>query len=407
VGISGGDPNGPVSSRFRFRLVARGEQANALVITAVRSLRRCHPNVGIILVDANDVPTLGQQSSHAGEGFTIVHVTPEEDDIAHEVGRGSRQHLFYWRHSPQLLAALPATDAYDVHSDVDILFVRPMDLASLMVPLAKGRIAAAVDESYLDYHLHYETLAAGPAAAYLPAAGSGGPLLQGGLLFTNPADDGGFYRRFWDLAVSAAKSGNLSSLPWDDMCIITSILGHGGPLWERLLILGSDWNYITDASKEPGVFGRSAHYGGRKAQAWLRTQHESLFPSADGNEPCSWWGTVAVPGDSETPAFVRGPWRHRANAGDVQGPLSVPIPFALSRIVPDHVWTFDFFAAVFGTVPADAVFYIYVDGRLAGMVSPEEGRAQMSVGVTGAETVTVIGVSRTRGCHVHLYDGIS
>jgi hypothetical protein len=356
-------------------------------------------------VDANDVPILGRQSSHTGENLTIVHVPPEEDDIAHELGRGSRQHLFYWRHSPQLLAALPATDAYDVHSDVDILFVRPLDLASLMAPLAKGRIAAAVDESYLDYHTHYETLAAGPAAASLPAAGSGGPLLQGGLLFTNPADDGGFYKLFWDLAVSAARSGNLGSLPWDDMCILTSLLGHGGPLWERLLVLGSDWNYITDAVKEPGVFGRAAHYGGKRAQSWLRAQGESLFPS-DETKPCNWWGTVAVSEDSGVSKFVRGPWRRRAeaggNAGDVHGPLSVPLPFALSRIVSDHARTFDFLAAVPG--PGTVVFYLYVDGRLAGMTSPREGRAQMSVGVAGAETVTVIGVGRMPGCHVQLYD---
>jgi hypothetical protein len=235
---------------FRFRFVARGEPTNTLVTSAVYSLKRCHPSVGVIVVDANDVPTLARTQFHDAGEFEVIHVVPEMDGVAKAVGRGSRRHLFYWRHSPQLIDALPQVDQFDVHSDADIIFLRPFDLRALLGPLEQGRIAAAIDESTLDYYQTVQALA--------PASGAqGGPLLQGGLVFRNPADDGGFYTRFWELAEQVAASGQLSDLPWDDMSILSMLLTQGGPLWERLLILGHEWNFISDANKDPGVFGGS------------------------------------------------------------------------------------------------------------------------------------------------------
>jgi hypothetical protein len=140
------------SERFQFRFVARGDYANALVVFAVESLRRCHPNVGILVIDANDSPILARTAFGRCQHPTTVHVPPGEDEISRVVGRGSPRHLFYWRHSPQVLNALPSSDRYAVDADCDIVFLRPMDLRSLLGPLARGRIAATVDESSLDYY---------------------------------------------------------------------------------------------------------------------------------------------------------------------------------------------------------------------------------------------------------------
>ncbi|MGH8902506.1 MAG: hypothetical protein ACRDYA_12710 [Egibacteraceae bacterium] len=160
-----------VSERFRFRFVVRGEQANALVRYAMTSLRRCHPGAGIVLVDANDTPAWVTPGARIEGDVAIVHLPPEEDDVARAVGRGSRRHLFYWRHSPQVLEALPATDRYAVYADADIVFLRPLDLASLLGPLARGRIAAALDESTLEYFQALSMVASTPArpCSRLPA----------------------------------------------------------------------------------------------------------------------------------------------------------------------------------------------------------------------------------------------
>jgi hypothetical protein len=72
----------------------------------------------------------------------------------------------------------------------------------------------------------------------LPVAGVGGPLVQSGLVFTG-TDDGNLHRRLWDLAVRAARSGVLDALPFDDMCLLTSLLSERGALWERFLPLGT------------------------------------------------------------------------------------------------------------------------------------------------------------------------
>lgn len=403
----------PVSSRFRFRFVTRGEPANTLVKLAMSSLYHCHPGVGIVLVDANDTPFFNQPPLGANTGPAVVHIPPGEDPIADVFGRGSRRHLYYWRHSPHVLEALPKSEAFDVHADVDILFIRPLNLGSLVPLLARGRIAATVDESSLEYHAKLGTLAAAPTARFLVTGDSGtGPLLQGGLLITNPAADGGFYPLFWQSAVTAARSGGLEPLEWDDMCIVTALLGEGGPLWERLLILGHEWNYITDARKDPGIFGRAAHYGGRRAQSLLLARQELLLSTPPGNGLPDWWGTVVGREGTEEPAPIRGPWRRRATTGQPAGdglpPLSVPLPFALSRAVSGAVAFLDICATMFGPDPteffllAGPCLYIYIDGQPVDCPSFSQGYLFVTVPASGAESVTVIGICGVAGCYVHL-----
>ncbi len=401
----------PASARFRFRFIVRGERANALVVLAVKSLKRCHPNAGILLVDANDTPSVEAIETHLVDA--VVHVRPDDDDLARAVGRGSPRHLFYWRHSPQVLRALPRTDRYDVYSDGDLVFLRPMNLASLLGPLARGRIAAAVDESSLSYYGRLGTLASAPAAALLPSAGTGGPLLQSGLLFTNPADDGGFYDRFWEFAVRAARSGDLPELPWDDMCVVSTLLGEGGPLWERLLPLGYEWNYITDVRKDPGIFGCAAHYGGPKAKTLILSQVERLFSSGADARVATSWGTVSIGSAAADAALMRGAWPrpedldYACRAEDAQGLPPVSVPFCLSWAVPRWASRVDVRASLCGCAPSEAAereatFFVYVDGALAVRLPTSNGRVHAVVRLARAETVTIIAVSRSPNSHVHL-----
>jgi hypothetical protein len=402
----------PASARFRFRFIVRGERANALVVLAVKSLKRCHPNVGILLVDANDTPSVEAHETHLVDA--VVHVRPDDDELARAVGRGSPRHLFYWRHSPQVLSALPRTDRYDVYADGDLIFLRPMNLASLLGPLARGRIAAAVDESSLYYYGRLATLASAPAAALLPSAGAGGPLLQAGLLFTNPADDGGFYDRFWEFAVRAARSGDLPDLPWDDMCIVSTLLGEGGPLWERLLPLGYEWNYITDVRKDPGVFGCAAHYGGQKAKTFILSQVERLFSSGADPRVATSWGTVSIGNSAEDATLMRGAWPrpedldHACRAEGARGLPPVSVPFCLSWAVPRCASRADVCASLCARASSDAAaereatFFVYVDGQLAVRLPTGNGRVQAAVRFAQAETVTIIAVSRSLDSHVHL-----
>jgi hypothetical protein len=354
------------SEKFRFRFVARGEQTNALVLLAVKSLQRCHPSAAVVVVDANDQPALA--ASSFDDSVRLIHLTPGDDAVARAVGRGTRHHLFYWRHSPQLLRAIGRPARYDVHADADIVFLRPMDLTALLGPLSRGRIAAAVDESTLDYYRQLELTAAGPAAGVLPAAGAGGPLLQAGLLFTNPADDGELYEHFWEYASTIAKGGHLLHVPSDDMCLLATLLGQAGPCWERLLMLGHEWNYITDAEKDPGIFGCAAHYGGRKAKALVLESAPRLFPPAAGEDGP--WGTVQQ---------ERGPWNDR----DGTGAWRVPLPFCLTWRVP--------YAArcVHLSVANNAAVYVYVDGYLIARLPPD---TQRMIPLSAAETVTLLGM---------------
>lgn len=405
------EPEHPASTRFRFRMVSRGDRANALVVLSVKSLVRCHPNTSILLVDANDTPTLKHDLFDVENNLEIVHAPPDDDDVARAVGRGSRQHLFYWRHSPKLRSALPPSDRYDAYSDADIIFLRPMNLMSLLGPLANGRIAAAVDESSLDHYQQLGVLASHPASTMLPTAGASGPLLQAGLIFTNPTDDGDFYDLFWDFAVSAAKAGHLPDLPSDDMCIVTALLGQGGPLWERQLALGHEWNYITDAQKDPGIFGCAAHYGGHRAKALVLARREELFPPTDQTGSSWAWGTVARVDPATGPALVRGAWPNRVSLpapSTSHECLTVPVPFALSWLVPKGVKGFQMVATLARTSQqeqeeqADATFYVYIDGRLAHRLLAQRGQVRVNIHLGTAETVTIIGVSNTPGCQAQL-----
>jgi len=392
-----------VSDQFHFRFIARGDKANALVGLAVKSLRRCHPHAEILVVDANDDPAVKAIHPDLIGDIALAHVPPEDDDVARVVGRGTRRHLFYWRHSPQLLGSLPTPPNFAVYSDADIIFLRPMDLASLVAPLSGGRIAAAVDESSIDYYGRLGALASGPASL-LPAAGAGGPLLQAGLLFTNPANDGGFYDLFWQLSVDAAREGVIADLPFDDMCVVTAILGNGGPLWERLLPLGHEWNYITDAVKDPGVFGCAAHYGGHRAKAFVLDQREHMFPATSTDSIA--WGSVSSLDATTTAAPIRGPWPQLAQVpgSTAAKGLPTPLPFSLSWLVPAGAVTFSIGASLLiGDVPdLHAMLFVYVDGRLVTRAPSVEGRTQMVVGCADAETVTVIAVSSSNGCEAHL-----
>ena len=61
---------------------------------------------------------------------------PPQDAVASCVGRGSPKHLFYWRHSPELLATIDehSPSRFDVHADTDMLFLRTMDLLKTREP---------------------------------------------------------------------------------------------------------------------------------------------------------------------------------------------------------------------------------------------------------------------------------
>lgn len=381
-------PSGPASRSFRFRFVVRGEQAAALAVLAVTSLLRCHPRTNVLMVDANDSPTLTTDALGIDPGVAIIHVRPGEDPIAQAAGRGSRWHLFYWRHSPQLRDALPSSPArYDAYCDCDVVFRRPLDLGSLAGPLSGGRIGASIDESTVDYYLALGAPEFSPVTAHLPNVGSAGPLPQSGLLFTNPGNDGGLYDLFWDMAIQSARAGLLDSLPWDDMSILATLLGQGGPLWERLLPLPHDWNFITDSRKEPGVFGRVAHYGGHLAKRFILADNASPEPSDDRSlQP---WGTATLHGSSP-------------DCGASRQPLRLPLPFCLSWPVPDGAGDLavsaDFNALGSGTEPAVANVIVYVDGqpRCRFACGPEKPLRE-SLPITSAETISIIGIASRPG----------
>jgi hypothetical protein len=378
---------GAASAAFRFRFIVRGDQAAALAALAVTSLLRCHPRTNVVIIDANDSPAFATNTLGIDADVTIVHVRPGEDPIAHAVGRGSRQHLFYWRHSPQLRGALPPSASYDAYCDCDVVFRWPLDLGSLTGPLSRGRIGATIDESTVDYYLALGAPEFAAVTARLPNAGSAGPLPQGGLLFTNPRDDGGIYDLFWDTAIETAREGLLDSLPWDDMSILATLLGHNGPLWERLLPLPHDWDFITDSRKEPGVFGRVAHYGGHLAKRFILADNAPLEAAGDGS--LLPWGTVPLHGSSvgyDTPGHQ----------------LTLPLPFCLSWPVPDGVEglaiSADFHALGIGTEPTVASIIVYVDGRPSyRFACGSDKPLRESLPLPDAETISIIGIAPRPG----------
>lgn len=370
-----------VAGRFRFRFVVRGEQSLLLLDWALRSLAHCHPGAQVVVVDANDHPSVEVRLDPLWPRPTVVHVRPGDDPVAAAVGRGSPRHLFYWRNSPEVRAALPAFGGFDVNADADLLFLRPLDLSVLVGPLGRGRIAAAVDESTLEHHAAINRVLPGPGWIR-----TGGPLWQTGLVFTNPDDDGSVFDLFWAAAVELAGQGRLGSLPGDDMALVAALLGCGGPLWERALALGHDWNYITDDVKDGGIRCRVAHFGGRRAKDLVLRRAPPVAAPAAPRSPVG-WGTVhrdpATPGD--TVARVWGAW-HAKPANTI-----LPVPFCLTWPVAagtTAVRTTGELSRTDGATPV--TIEVHVDGRTVSESSAADGPFDVTVATPEAETVTVV-----------------
>ncbi|MFH8295440.1 hypothetical protein [Streptomyces sp. NPDC018059] len=402
------------SSRFRFRFVTRGRQTNALVGPAVRSLLHCHPGADVVVVDANDEPTAAAEHFGPGNNVTVVHLRPGDDPVARAAGRGTAGHLFYWRHSPEVLGRLPPWSGYDVHADADLLFLRPLCLGALEGPLARGRIAAAVDEETMNYYTELGQVASKPVSGLFGTPGAGGPLVQAGLVFSNPADDGGLYGLLWRLAVEAAETGSLNTVPSDDMGVLSALLGPCGPLWERYLPLGHECNYISGALKDPGVFGCVAHFGGRRAKKFLLAQSETLFPPGLDSRRTP-WGSMRLPADEGRITVVRGLWRQSwlpagKNAHVAEDTaIEVALPFSLTwQAPPDHST-----ALIDGIMRTPSregpivngvgpVLFVYLDGHLVDRLPIAERRFQRSVRLREAETLTLVCIGPSPGRIVRL-----
>lgn len=407
-----------IAERFRFRFVTRGEQANRSVLCAARSLRRCHPSAPMVVLDANDQVHLdGEQLP---DQCRLVHVPPEHDEIARCLGRGTRQHMFYWRHSPQALeAAGLQPDLLDVYVDTDVLFLRPLDLQSLVPHLDAGRIAMAIDRSSIEYYRLMEDLAVRSDSSVFPVAGSRGPMVQGGLLFRNPENDGGLLELLWKLASADARSGVLSWVPWDDMAFLTTLLGHGGPLWGRLLPLGHEWNFISEDGYDPGVFGYLAHYGGPShVKDHMVKRFTQLFPPVDALRELALWqrepdiarvgyGRVGLAGEAGYDALrvvVRG--QRMSNV------LSLHPPFSATWAVPPSANTLAFGPAFNDSSrhtphsPSRVRLQCYLDGSHATSLEISESDAGCArLPVHGAECVTLIGTTDEADyCHFLLID---
>lgn len=396
----------PVSSRFRFRFVVRGEHSTRAALCAISSLLRCHPHAQVVVVDANDEETL--DPAQLPDGCALRHVRPPDDEIARHLGRGSRKHLFYWRHSPDVLVAIgDGAASYDVHADTDMLFLRPMNLAALVPHLENGRIAAAVDRSTIDYYRLMEELADGDGDSF-PVAGSRGPMVQGGLIFRNRSDDGGVFDRMWELACAEARAGALGDVPWDDMAFLTNLLGHDGPLWGRLIALGHEWNFISDEERDPGVFGHVAHYGGGEhLKAFMVKRFATLFPPVDGLSDLPLWqrepdvarvgyGRVGLAGEAGFDAL-----HVSVDGGKTTEALSLHPPFSVTWRVPGHARAMSFKPALSDTSRRGARDHAglrllaYVDGRLAADTRVgARPHAEVALPVEDAESVTLIGVTR-------------
>jgi hypothetical protein len=394
-------PDAIPSRPFRFRFLVRGKQTVDLLRIALLSLARCHPEVSVVVVDANDRPVIDINLFGIDLDHAVVHVPPGDDAVASQVGRGSRRHLFHWRHSPEVRVALPPFDGFDVHTDADLLFLRPMDLAALAEPLGVGRIAAAMDESTLAHYAAVSTTGGRRAGALLGAE-PGGPMWQTGLVFSDPADDGGLYDRVWRAAVGIAATGGIADLPDDDMAIFAAVLGYGGPLWHRALALGHDWNYISDTEKDPGVFGRVAHYGGRRAKEHLLTEAVRMFPprNIDRRMP---WGSFFRQADVGTKAPTRGVFDFLPLDGQ-QNPMALlPLPLCLTWAVPEGVTQMYMEATTRFTARPDeeadgcsVTFHVHGDGRLVERVVYGRDSSFM-IAPSGATTITVICVGDRPG----------
>ena len=156
-------------------------------------------------------------------------------------------------------------------------------------------------------------------------------------MITNPGNNGPNLREpILGLCRERRQIGGLNDLPWDDMCILTALLGPGGPLWERLLPLGHEWDYISDAQKDPGIFGCVAHYGGRRAEAELiLAQRRRVLPAPGQAERDGLLGDDDRT-DQRCARWIRGPWgRPQSQAPMVfNDHRSLPLPFCFTWPVP-------------------------------------------------------------------------
>jgi hypothetical protein len=406
------------SQRFRFRFVARGEVFTKGLLCTVESLRRCHPGASIVVVDANDEAAL--DSRQLPDRCKLVHLPPSIDEVARCVGRGSPRHLFHWRHSPDFLAALGDPDGlFDVHADTDMLFLRPMDLASLIPHLEAGRVAMAIDRSTIDYYRQTEELLSRGSSAAVPLVGSRGPLVQGGLLFRNPADDGGLLERMWDLVCADARAGMLPAVPWDDMAFLTMLLGHGGPLWGRLLPLGHEWNFISHEGYDPGVLGYVAHYGGAAEQKqFMIDRFSELFPSVAQTPGLALWerepdiarvgyGRVGFSGNCGYDAL-----KVVIHGKRVREALSLHPPFSVTWRVPAEARLL-FFRARFNDSATQrklgrpqARLLAYADGvAIADSRVNGVDVGEMRLAVWGVECITLVGLTQCPDyCHLVLLE---
>jgi hypothetical protein len=375
-----------VQKLFRFRFISRGKTANHLTQLAVKALQWCHPGVRVTVIDANDEPQL---SSEEFPGVDLLHVIPRNDSVAERLGRGSRKHLFYWRHSPEVLAVVPRDTEFTAYMDSDILLMRPMDLSSLIDPLRQGRIAVLVDESMLVYidQLRERAYTMSPV---LNVPGTGGPLLQGGLIFSHVEDDGNLYQEFWRLAEIAAAEDILNLLPFDDMALLTALLTQGGKLWKRWLPLGYEWNYITAADQDPGVFAVGAHYGGFRAKA-LVLDSSNRFTVPNTLEHA--WGSTSSGCMNGQRRFLRGVISGLPKDGFVHYRLAPP--FAISWIAQHDTQSVTIEAQVqYGCLGS---MLVHIDGRYRFCLK-NEGLTRIchEFSLDGGRVITVIAVPNTQ-----------
>lgn len=372
-----------IQKYFRFRFISRGVEANKLTQLTVKTLQWCHPGIHITVIDANDNPQLKAEDFPE---INLIHIIPDDDVIAQRVGRGSRKHLFYWRHSPMVLSAIPADTEFVAYVDSDIVFMRPMDLSTLTELLRKGRIAVAVDESLVTYtNLIQERTNA--IASILSIPGACGPLLQGGLIFYSTNDNGNFFEEFWHLAKIAAKENILNLLPFDDMTLLTSLLTKGGKFWDRWLPLSTEWNFITAAGQDPGVFAVGAHFGGYRAKNFLLENIEQFKISYSAEFA---WGSRAS-------NFKNDKWHfHR---GIIPGIFKnkhilfhLDSPFALSWVCSGENQSFNFEFQVMQGVLEN--IFIYVDGKFHSQFNIKSyGKTNHNLNVEGGCVITLITAS--------------
>lgn len=368
-----------INKYFRFRFISRGEVANMLTRIAVKSLQYCHPGTHVTVIDANDTPQLKVEDF---QEVHLVHIIPCNDEIAKSVGRGSRKHLFYWRHSPVVLSAIPSDTEFGVYMDSDIIFIRPMDLSSLVDLLRMGRIAVAVDESLITY-INLIQERTNLIKSILNVPGACGPLLQAGLIFCNNNINEIFFNEFWRLSEIAATENLLELLPFDDMTLITLLLTRGGKFWDRWLPLSPEWNFITTGGQDPGVFAVGAHYGGFKAKNLLLENLEQ-FTIKNSNEFA--WGSVANEFKNDKWYFRRGLIPGLLDDKSVLYELDSP--FAISNVCLNEYQSFKFSVKVKQGVLEN--IFIFVDGKLHSKVHNKEWHKsyqKFSIDVVGVVTL--------------------